>query len=76
MIAKPAHYEARQPPAVASQMARLSAPAYNLSDLYVPPFHMAGKNNWCITFVVARAIDFRAAESVIAAGTPAPRNAG
>jgi len=76
MIAQPAHYEARQSPAVASQMARLSAPAYNLSNLYVPPFHMAGNNNWRITVVVARAIDFRAAESVIAAGTPAPGDAG
>ena len=75
MIEQPGHYEAGQSPAVASQMARLSARGYNLSNLYVPPFHMAGDNNWCITFVVARAIDFRAAESIIAAGTPAPRDA-
>jgi len=76
MIAQPAHYEARQSPVVASQMARLSAPAYNRSNLYVSPFHMAGNNNRCITVIVVRAIDFRSTESGIAAGTPAPRDAG
>jgi len=76
MIAKPGHYEARQSAAVASQMARLCAPAYNLPNLYVPPFHMAGNNNWCVTVIVVRANDFRSAESVIYAGTPAPRDAG
>jgi len=76
MIAQPEHYEATQSPAVASQMARLSGPAYNLSNLYVPPFHMAGNIHRCITVVVARANDFRTAESNIYAGTPASRDAG
>jgi hypothetical protein len=57
-------------------MARLSLPAYNLSNLYVPPFHMAGNNNRRITVIVVGANHFRPAESVIYAGTPAPRDAG